>query len=115
MPDTFDITLGDVQPIPITFQDGLEVQLEFNVNPVQFPISFLSPPAAAPESADAFYEHTQGVANAVWVITHGLDKRPSVTVIASSGDEVEGHIEYDTDDQITLTFSAPFSGVAYLN
>lgn len=65
---------------------------------------------------DLSYEHDQGVASAVWTITHNLGKVPSVTVIDSAGDEIEGHVNYpDPLTQVVLTFSAPFSGKAYLN
>jgi hypothetical protein len=65
--------------------------------------------------SDAHYLHTQGAASATWVVTHGLGKRPSVTVIDSQGDEVEGDISHDSTTQATLTFSAPFAGVAFFN
>lgn len=64
---------------------------------------------------DKTYEHTQDVPSASWVVSHGLDKFPSVVVIDSGGSEVEGDISYDSHKQITITFSAPLSGNAYLN
>ena len=66
-------------------------------------------------SSDNYYEHVQGSASATWVVTHNLNKKPSIVIIASSGDEVEGDITYDSSFQLTLTFSAAFSGTAYLN
>lgn len=68
-----------------------------------------------PAGEDAHYEHTQGAASTTWVITHALGKKPSVIVLASSGDTVIGDITYDSDNQLTITFSAAFSGTAYLN
>ena len=50
-----------------------------------------------------------------WTITHDLNCYPSVTVVDSSGDVVEGSIQYISSDELVVTFSAPFSGVAYLN
>lgn len=49
------------------------------------------------------------------VVNHNLNKRPSVIVIDSSGDEVEGNITYNSANQLTLTFSATFSGTVYCN
>lgn len=70
------------------------------------------PPGAG---GDLHYPYNQGVAASVWTITHNLGKRPSVIVIDSSGDEVEGDIDYIDQNSLQLTFSAPFSGTAYLN
>jgi hypothetical protein len=64
---------------------------------------------------DIFYQHTQSVASSDWVIQHNLGKYPSVTVVDSSGDECEGQVNYTSSNQLTISFSAPFSGVAYLN
>jgi hypothetical protein len=61
------------------------------------------------------YEHDQSSPSDTWVITHNLNKRPSVTVLTSSGDEVEGELTVNSLNQITLTFSAAFSGSAILN
>ena len=48
-------------------------------------------------------------------IQHGLDKRPSVTVIDSAGNELMGDIEYIDENNLTITFSAPVRGIIYLN
>lgn len=48
-------------------------------------------------------------------VTHNLNKYPSVTVIDSAGDEVEGSVDYLSLNQLTITFSAPFSGTAICN
>lgn len=62
------------------------------------------------------YVHTQGTPAAVWTIDHGLPFYPNVTVVDSSGSTVVGDITYaDTPSPIILTFSAAFSGTAYLS
>ena len=64
---------------------------------------------------DKNYTHDQGVASAVWAITHPLNKRVSVMVVDSTGSIVVGKIDYIDDSNITITFNAGFSGKAYLN
>lgn len=64
---------------------------------------------------DAHYSHTQASPSDTWVIAHGLGKRPAVTIIDSAGDEVEGSVRHDSLNQITVSFSAGFAGVAFLN
>lgn len=61
------------------------------------------------------YVHVQAVANTIWEIVHNLGKYPSVTVVDSSGRVVIGEVVYVTNNAITITFSAPFSGSAYMN
>lgn len=70
-------------------------------------------PSAA--GSDAFYTFNQGSPAATWTITHGLNKFPSVSVVDSAGDQVEGDIEYINSNQVVAKFSAPFAGKAYLN
>lgn len=65
-------------------------------------------------SQDTFV-HPQLVSSAVWVIGHGLGNFPSVTVLDSSGNTVFGEITYTDANTVTLTFSAAFTGTAYLN
>ena len=69
----------------------------------------------SPIGADLNFTYNQSPASAVWTINHNLNKFPNYTVIDSSGDEVEGDVTYINNNQLTLTFSAAFSGTAYLN
>lgn len=61
------------------------------------------------------YTFTQSSASSIWNITHSLGQFPSVTVVDSSGNVVMGETFYNNNNNITLTFAAPFSGKAYLN
>lgn len=56
----------------------------------------------------------QGTPSDTWVINHMLSRYPQVTVVDSAGTQVEGGVEYNDTDTITITFSAPFSGRAFL-
>ncbi|WP_051221223.1 RES family NAD+ phosphorylase [Eremococcus coleocola] len=61
------------------------------------------------------YVHTQQVASDIWEINHSLNKYPSVTIVDTSGNLVIGNVHYISTSKIVVKFSAPFSGVAYLN
>lgn len=61
------------------------------------------------------YTFVQDVPALTWSIQHNLERHPSVTVVDSSGNLVWGDTFYDNNNNITLTFNAPFSGKAYLN
>jgi len=64
---------------------------------------------------DANFVFTQGVPSATWNITHNLGKFCSATVVDTSKQIVIGDITYVNDNSLTITFSAPFSGEAFLN
>lgn len=64
---------------------------------------------------DKNYIHNQGTASSVWNINHKLNKYPSVTVIDSANNEVEGEISYIDLNNITIKFNSSFSGKAILN
>jgi hypothetical protein len=64
---------------------------------------------------DLNYDHDQVASTTVWTITHNLGKNPSVKVIDSGSNEVEGDISYTNSNELTITFSASISGHAYLN
>jgi hypothetical protein len=59
--------------------------------------------------------HLQPSASDTWVIEHNMNRYPSVTVVDSAGTEVIGEKIYNSENQVTLKFSSPFAGKAYLN
>jgi len=67
------------------------------------------------DGGDKTYVHTQGVASATWVVAHGLNKYPSVTIVDYANNTVTGAVEYNSLNQATITFTAIFDGTAYFN
>lgn len=63
------------------------------------------------------YAHTQGPAATTWTIHHSLGYRPAGIVVKDQeGVLVLGSdVSYPDDDTVALTFSAAFSGTAYLS
>jgi hypothetical protein len=57
----------------------------------------------------------QSSASATWVLQHNLNGKPSVTLTDLTGNKVEGNIVYNSDSQITVTFTSSVAGYAYLN
>lgn len=49
------------------------------------------------------------------LVTHNLNFKPNVTVKNSAGDVLETGIDYNSNNQLTLTMAQPFSGTAYLS
>lgn len=86
--------------------------LIWNVNTNQYELSDIP---IASGGSDKTFVFTQSVPSNSWKIMHNLDKYPSVTVVDSGGTVVVGSIDYNDKNNCTCTFSAPFSGQAYLN
>lgn len=66
-------------------------------------------------TGDKHFTYIKSTPDKIWEITHDLDKYPSVTVVDSAGSVVMGDITYTSKSTLTVTFSAAFSGKAYLN
>lgn len=67
------------------------------------------------DSDDKTFVFTQVVPAATWVITHNLNKFPSVSVVDTANTSGFGAVEYNSANQLTITFSGAFAGKAYLN
>lgn len=64
---------------------------------------------------DKHYRHDQDAASDTWVITHNLQKYPSISVVDSANNIVVGDTVYNSINQLTIYFTGSFSGKAYLN
>jgi hypothetical protein len=67
------------------------------------------------ESSDKTYRHLQATPEAVWSVSHFLNKYPSVTVVDSAQTVIEGEVKYLNTNELTIRFSAAFSGEAHIN
>lgn len=62
------------------------------------------------------YTHYQLTPSTTWTVVHNMGRRPtSVTVYDSSGSEVIGNMNYIDANTVQLSFSAAFSGSAYIS
>lgn len=57
----------------------------------------------------------QGIASDTWVITHNLNKKPSVTVVDTAGTVFTASVEYNSDNVCTIYINGATKGKAYLN
>lgn len=64
------------------------------------------------DKTDVYYQNT---ASSSWNVTHNLGKYPSVSVTDSAGNAVFGEVKYVDENNLIITFSAAFSGNAYMN
>ena len=64
---------------------------------------------------DKNFVFTQGTASTTWNIQHNLNKFPSVSVVNNNNVLMYGETTYVDTNNLTINFSAGFSGKAYLN
>lgn len=101
------------QPIVESFSDGMILAGIKDGKWQGFPIGLFTQEILL--KVDKTYTHNQDTPSSEWVCKHDLSKFPSVSIIDSAGTEVEGVITHNSQTQVTLTFSAAFSGNAYFN
>ena len=71
-------------------------------------------PAGAFTPSDIAYTHTQAVSSATWTINHNLGFNPLAIVLDSGGTQCEGSVTYPSTNQMVITFTGAFTGVAYI-
>ena len=64
---------------------------------------------------DKNYVFTQAVNLNPWVVNHGLNKYAAVSVSSSANEVVYADVQYDSLNQVTITFNSPTSGKAFFN
>lgn len=78
------------------------------------PVVRVTAPGPQGGAAQVFYTHTQAVASAVWTINHNLGGEPTAVVLDSAGTQCEGTFSYPSKNQMVITFTAAFTGTAYV-
>lgn len=91
-----------------------DVQADFNLNIIPS-ISHLATKEELAEAADKHFVFEQGIASDTWIIEHNLGKKPSITVVDSADNVVEGAERYIDENTIEIRFNGAFKGKAYLN
>jgi hypothetical protein len=89
------------------------IQVEVGAFGPQGPQGPQGPPGQT-TAANVFYVHNQPIASATWTINHNLGGNPTAVVQDSAGTTCEGNFSYPSLNQMIITFSAAFSGVAYV-
>jgi hypothetical protein len=100
-----DTSLYDIN---LTYKGGsgsLEVEKDYLLSLLVFRVDDLDKHKAVP----------QATPSATWSMNHGLNKKPSVTVVDANDNKVIGKVEYDDSNNVTIRFALPVSGIAYFN
>lgn len=97
------------------YANFLEVSVSSNSGSGQFVDNNYFVVSIKLESGDKSYEHDQSSPSSSWVVTHNLSKRASISVVDSAGTIILCEVQYDSDNQVTLSFDSSTSGKAYIN
>ena len=65
-------------------------------------------------SGTPLYVHTQSTPATVWTINHNLGFRPSVELLDSGSQEIDGDISHPTVNQTVVTLNPATAGLARL-
>ena len=60
-------------------------------------------------------KYTQNESREEWIISHNLNRFPSIIIVDSAGSKVEGDINYVDANNLKITFGAAFAGTIYVN
>ncbi len=105
--------------VSINQNNGTSVSVQQN-DSTAVSLSTPAPPSVsvssfAVGSGDAHYTHTQSSATDQWVVTHNMNKFPSVTIVDDGNNILITEVLYNSANQLTVLFNAAESGKAYLN
>ncbi len=108
--------IKNIADIDLTDSDGAKTTVKLKGGTgITLTQAFSNEITIASLNDDANFIFTQAIASATWNITHNLNKFCSVTVVDTANEIVVGSVVYVNSNSLTITFSAPFSGKAYLN
>lgn len=102
--------------IPVVNNTKVQVRTSQNVSKVTAVVAGPRGPRglSGAEAQDKHFE-TSFSNTASVTVSHNLGKRPAVTVLDSANDEVVGEIHHVSINQLTISFTAPFSGTVLCN
>jgi hypothetical protein len=101
------------KPLP-TKEDLILISDDSSNNP-KFKTKSATLESLADIGLDKNFVFTQPVPALQWTVNHNLNKYCSVTVVDSARQIVVGDVTYTNKDTVVITFTAAFSGQAYLN
>jgi len=128
-----DVTVEKAQPIAVDVSTSQPIQVTVADNPINVEVSTAQPVDVQVKdgqpidvkiadlvqvitggSNDKNYEQSF-VDQTLLNITHNLQKKPSITVLDTAGDEIQGGYEFVDNNNVKVSFSTTFSGIITLN
>ena len=101
-------------PIATIVQETVQdVAVDYTVNQT---VEVFEGPPGPPGEGDKTFRFVQTVASDTWVIPHNLNKYVSVSIVDTAGTSwMPDQIQYNSLNQVTVSFRSIMSGEAYCN
>lgn len=96
---------------PIATDQGIIAPADFSGNTINLSLNY----NYIKSQTRDYYVHDQQASSSTWTVNHNLGKFASVNVVDTANSEIIGEVTYNNTNQLTITFSAPISGKAYIN
>lgn len=107
------------QKYDCTFTPSFNIDSSFHIDSVSsdscINTNFCSGIVSGGEDGDKTHVFTQAVPSDKWIVKHGLNKYPSVTVVDTAGSVVVGDVDYVDINNVIISFRFAFAGKAYFN
>lgn len=100
-----NISIEDAQPISVNMTEAQPINISMGEA-----VNLYAGSAVADKNF--IYSFTN---ESALVVEHNLSKKPAVTVVDSSGEEVIGQVTHMDNSTVLITFTAPFTGKVILN
>jgi hypothetical protein len=96
---------------PIVTDQGIIAPADFSGDTINLALNY----TYIKSQTRDYYVHDQQQSSASWVVNHNLNKFASVNVVDTANSEIIADVTYNSANQLTITFSTPISGKAYIN
>lgn len=108
--DATKIGTGNISNTEFGYLDGVSANIQTQINNINL--------GAIPASRISPIKYLQTIQSDTWVINHNLNRFPNAAVVLTTtgyeGKRVEPTITYPNENQMILSFSAPYTGSAHL-
>jgi hypothetical protein len=113
-PQTTTVVVSEVETaVSITSTENIVVSQPVETNVIVAPVQTYVTIQGTQQTA-VFYTHDQSVPSNNWIISHNLNGYPTAVVLDSAGTMCEGQFAYPSANQMVISFSNAFSGIAYI-
>lgn len=110
-----ELVVPDCVPCPTVVNRETRFKTEVQVPGIQGPQGEPGPPGPVGPPGGDTYIFEAPSATFLWHIVHNLGRFPSVTVVDTADNEIEGGVTYVDDNTVDIEFTYAQAGTAYLN
>jgi hypothetical protein len=105
--DGSEVNFWNIGLTHVTSNGSLESNEDYFISLLQYNV--------AASGGDKNYTEVFGAPLTTWTVNHNLNKKPAVSCIDTSGNEVYGLVDYINDNKVTITFIAATGGTVTCN